>query len=87
MDELKPEYNILKITGSSLYFIYTEEAKVKISKIYKGKIDKNSHNFGTIRSAETKALMSLRKLGKNYLMFGLTFSEEIKALMSFVLSG
>lgn len=38
MDLLKPEYNILKIAGSSLGFKHSEETRAKISESGKGKI-------------------------------------------------
>jgi hypothetical protein len=35
---LSPEYNILKVTGNSLGYKHTKEAKAKISQIHLGKI-------------------------------------------------
>lgn len=51
IDELKPEYNILKVAGSSLGLSHSDEAKHKMSESRKGKL----------HSAKTKALMSIPK--------------------------
>jgi group I intron endonuclease len=73
IDTLLPEYNILRIAGSSLGYTHSEESIVKMS----------NKTF----SAETKGKMSLAKLGDNHPMFGLTHSEKTKTLMSLALSG
>jgi group I intron endonuclease len=84
IDLLKPEYNILKIAGSSLGFKHSEDTKAKISKSLKGiYVGKNSALFGRVHSEETKALMSIKKLSagdKNH-NFGRTLSEETKELI------
>jgi len=77
IDLLSPEYNILKVAGSSLGYKHTEETKAKISKIHLGKIV----------STETLTKMSLALSGKNNPMFGKIHSEETIALMSEALSG
>jgi group I intron endonuclease len=67
-----PEYNILKIAGSSLGKTHSAETKIKISEALKGKkhteetkvkisgakSGENNPNFGKARSIETKAKMS-----------------------------
>lgn len=63
-DILKPEYNILKIAGSSMGVKRSEEAKRLISLATKGI---NNPNFGKIHSEETKALISLARIGKSFL--------------------
>lgn len=82
IDSLKPEYNILKIAGSSLGFIHSENSKVLMSEAHKGKF----------LSADTKALISvaiisLNRTGENHPFFGKTHSAETKALMSLTRSG
>nr|YP_009722256.1 hypothetical protein [Morchella importuna]QGN66658.1 hypothetical protein [Morchella importuna] len=82
LDLLKPEYNILKIAGSSLGFKHSEDTKAKISKSLKGiYVGKNSALFGRVHSEETKALMSIKKLGDKNHNFGRTLSEETKELI------
>jgi group I intron endonuclease len=54
LDFLKPEYNILKIAGSSLGFKHTKETLAKMAVIKLGK------NF----SKATRAKMAAAKLGK-----------------------
>jgi group I intron endonuclease len=69
IDELKPEYNILKIAGSSLGYKHTEESKTLMSKI-QNSIDKTGGNnpmFGKTHSAETRAKMSESRKGKTHL--------------------
>lgn len=61
IDSLSPEYNILKVAGSSLGVILSEETKEKMSK---SKLGKNHHYFGKTRLAETKVKTSLTLLGR-----------------------
>lgn len=86
-DKIKPEYNRLKIAGSSLGFKHTEESLSKLSETHKGKTGENSPNFGKSLFEETKALMSLAKSGENPYNFGKILSAETKAKMSLALSG
>lgn len=87
-DKLNPQYNILKIAGSSLNFKHSEETKAKISKSLKGVyVKEKSALFGRIHTKETKNLMSLKKLNKNNPFFGKTHSEETKNLMREVALG
>ena len=58
-DNLNPEYNILKLAGSSKGFKHSEETKAKISKSLKGVyVKENSALFGRHHTEETKNLMS-----------------------------
>jgi group I intron endonuclease len=65
MDSLKPEYNILKVAGSLLGYIHSEESIAKISFALSGennpmfgRIRENHHFFGKTHTADTKAKMS-----------------------------
>ena len=80
--KLEPQYNILKIAGSSLGFNHSEETKAKISKSLKGiYVNEKSALFGRSHMEETKVLMSLQKAGVNNPLFGKTHSEDTKDLM------
>lgn len=94
LDKFNPPYNILKIAGSSLPqrgplplkggggFKQSEETKAKISKSLKGiYTGENSALFGRVHSEETKALMSIKKLGDKNQNFGKTHSEKTKELI------
>lgn len=72
IDTLVPEYNILKIAGSSLGKTHSAETKIKISEALKGK----KH------TEETKVKMSGAKSGENNPNFGKARSIETKAKMS-----
>jgi group I intron endonuclease len=83
MDKFNPQYNILKIAGSSLGFKQSEETKLKISKALKGVyIGDKSPLFGSFHTEETKKRMSLSKAGENNPLYGKTHSEDTKKLMS-----
>jgi group I intron endonuclease len=77
IDLINPEYNILKLAGSSLGFKHSPESLIKLSEAMKGKI----------HSAETKMKISLAMIGKNNPMFGKSHSEEIRALISLMMKG
>lgn len=80
--KLEPQYNVLKIAGSSLGFNHSEETKAKISKSLKGiYVNEKSALFGRLHNEETKVLMSLKKAGVNNPLFGKTHSEDTKHLM------
>ena len=82
LDKLGPQYNILKIAGSSLGHTLSEETKTKISKALKGVyIGNKSYWFGKSLNEETKKLMSLKKAGVNNPLHGKIHSEETKELM------
>ena len=81
-DKLNPQYNILKIAGSSLNSKHTEETKAKISQGLKGiYVGENSALFGKHHSEETKNLMSLKKVTENNPLFGKTHSKNTIELM------
>ena len=82
LDKFNPQYNILKIAGSSLGFKQSEETKLKISKALKGVYtgDKSAL-FGGFHQEETKKIMSLSKLGENNPLHGKIHSEDTKELM------
>jgi group I intron endonuclease len=81
-DKLNPEYNILKIAGSSRYYKHLEETKAKISKSLKGiYVKEKSALFGRFHTEETKKLLSLKKAKENNPLFGKTHSEDSKKLM------
>jgi len=95
LDLLKPEYNFLRIAGSPLGNIHSEEAKEKMSEAKKGNknhLGKNHSeeskaimskaHIGKILSDKTKAEMSAAKKGKNNPLFGKTHSEKTKNKMS-----
>jgi len=67
-DKLNPQYNILKIAGSSLYYKHSEETKAKISKALKGIYEKEkSALLGCLQNERTKKLMRQETLGKKHL--------------------
>ena len=75
-DKLNPQYNILKIAGSSRNFKHSKETKVNISKSLKGiYVKEKSALFGRSHTEETKNLMSLKKVKDNNPLFGKTHSK------------
>jgi group I intron endonuclease len=81
-DILSPQYNILKIAGSSEGFKHSEETKAKISKALKGVyIGEKSALFGHLIAEETKKQMSLKKAGESNPLYGKTHNENTKELM------
>ena len=87
-DKLNPQYNILKIAGSSQGYKHSVETKAKISKALKGVyIDEKSALFGRFHTEETKKLMSLKKAGENNPLYGKTHSDDTKELMRQIASG
>jgi group I intron endonuclease len=80
--KLEPQYNILKIAGSSLGFIHSAETKAKISVSLKGiYIGENSALFGRSHLKKTKELMSLKKAGPNNPLYGKSHNANTKELM------
>ena len=75
-DCMESEYNILKIAGSSLGYIHTEETKLKMSEALigenhpQGMLGK-SHTIETILKI-SKAQKDINKTGENHHMFGIT---------------
>lgn len=83
LDSLNPEYNILKVAGSSIGIKRSEGTKLRISKALKGKyIGDKSSFFGRARTEETKKAMSLKKRGHNNPMYGKVHTPETIKLMS-----
>jgi group I intron endonuclease len=81
-NKLNPQYNILKIAGSSKDFKRSEETKTKISKSLKGiYVKEKSALFGSSHTEETKKLMSLKKVKDNNPLFGKTHSKDYIELM------
>ncbi len=81
-DKLNPEYNILKIAGSSRDFKHSEETKAKISKSLKGiYVKEKSALFGRSHTEETKKSMSLKKAKDNNPLFGKIHSKNYIELM------
>jgi group I intron endonuclease len=84
-DKLNPQYNILKIAGSSLYHKHSEETKAKISKSLKGVyVKEKSALFGCTATEETKNLMRAlrsKKAKENNPLFGKTHDKSTIELM------
>src|SRR5690349_14154551 len=92
IDELKPEYNILKVAGSSLGYRHTDESLTKMSGENNpmfGKTGENHPMFGKTfsHSAEAKQKISEAMSGENHPMFGRTRSSETKQKISFAKKG
>ena len=82
LDKLNPQYNILKIAGSSLNLKQSLVTKAKISKSLKGIYVKDkSALIGNLHTEETKKLMSLKKLKESNPLIGKTHSAKSKELM------
>ena len=77
LDLFKPEYNILRIAGSSAGYKHSEETKLAISLKNKGK---NHPLFGKKHSEEYKAKMSEALKGENHPMFGKTGEKHHSSL-------
>lgn len=65
INTLEPEFNILKIAGSSLGFILTPEAKAKLRDANLGEKNPNFGKTGLTPSAETRVKMSQANKGKS----------------------
>lgn len=79
MDKFNPEYNILKFAGSSLGYVFSEASRAKMSISHIGiQAGEKNPMFGVRKthSKETRALITLAKLGKSFL------SDTVKAKMS-----
>jgi group I intron endonuclease len=82
LDNLNPEYNILKIAGSSRGYRHSKETKAKISKSLKGiYIKEKSPLFGRKHTEETKILMSKKKAKHKNPMYGKTHNKNTIKLM------
>ena len=89
IDILNPEYNILKIAGSSLGFKHSEETALKISEAQKGENNsmfgrsgEDSPKFGKTHSVETLLKISTAMKGGNNPFFGKTHNEETRAKLA-----
>lgn len=82
LDSLQPEYNILKIAGSSLGYKHTEESLAKMSEASKGRISspETIAKLSKIMLGENNSMYG--KLGENHPMYGKTHSTNTKAKMS-----
>lgn len=75
---LNPEFNLLKIAGSSIEFKHTEASKAKLSEAIKG----DNHHRGMLgrnHSIETKTKISIANKGK---LLNIPRTEETKAKSS-----
>ena len=82
LDKLKPNYNILKIAGSSLGYIHSQDSKQKRSKALKGVyVGVKSPLLGKNHTIETKNKMSLQRKGENNYFYGKTHSDHTKEIM------
>nr|YP_009568430.1 hypothetical protein [Drechslerella brochopaga]QBL02512.1 hypothetical protein [Drechslerella brochopaga] len=77
LDKLLPEYNILKIAGSSLGFKHSEESKNLMSKAAIKK-----YTLG-----EARKILSAKLKGENNPFFGKRHSEETRAKQSAAMKG
>lgn len=82
LDLLKPQYNILKIAGSSLGYKHSQASKDKRSKALKGiYVGIKSSLFGKTATKETREKMSLQKKGENNPLCGKVHKESTKQLI------
>lgn len=96
IDILNPDYNILKIAGSSLGYKHLEEDLIKISLVRSGtthteetkdKIStamtgENNPLYGKTHNSETRLKISIARKGENHPMFGKNHSAETLLKMS-----
>lgn len=80
IDELKPDYNVLQIAGSSLGYTHSEETIVQIS-------GENHYFYGKTHTPETLAKMSEANKGENNPMFGKIHSAQTKVKISEAMTG
>jgi group I intron endonuclease len=81
-DKLDPQYNILKIAGSSQGYKHTDESKAKRSKALKGVYTGiKSARYGKTHTVETKLKMSLMREGVNNYFYGKIHNVDTKELM------
>jgi group I intron endonuclease len=80
LEKFNPQYNILKIAGSSLKSKHSKYTKTSISKSLKG-ISLKAKSTLRLQTEETRKPMSLKKLGNQNPLFGKTQSEDSKKLM------
>lgn len=89
LENIKPEYNILKKAGSLLGFKHSEEVRAKMSESREGNTNSvgNKNTLGFKHSEESRAKMSEAKKGNKYSLgkqnsLGRILSDETKAKMS-----
>jgi len=77
-----PEYNVLKVAGSSAGRIFSEDSLIKMRKAASNRalFGENNPMFGKTHNNETREIMAIRKKGH-------LFSEQAKANISAKLSG
>jgi group I intron endonuclease len=76
-DKLNPQYNILKMAGSSLNSKHIEKTKKNFSQTLKRVyVGENSALFDKHHTKETKKLMSLKKVKENNPLFEKTHNEN-----------
>lgn len=77
LNKLNPQYNILKIAGSSWGFKHSEETKRKISQSLKGiYVKEKSALFGRKHTEETNKLRSFKKLKEKSPIFGKIHNKD-----------
>ena len=82
LDSLQPQYNILKLAGSSSGYTHSEESKDKRSKALKGVYTgSKSALFGITHSEDTIANMSLNRGGEKNHFYGKSHNEKSIELM------
>lgn len=82
LDSLQPQYNILKIAGSSLGYTHSQDSKDKRSKALKGVYTgSKSALFGRTHNEDTIAKMSLSRSGEKNYFYGKTHNEKTIELM------
>ncbi len=74
LDNMLPEFNILKVAGSLLGYIHSDETKAKLSETFSGE---NNPFYGKTHSEQT--LIKISEVHK-----GKSLSDDTKAKMSFV---
>jgi group I intron endonuclease len=84
MDSLEPEYNILKVAGSSLGFKHTDESLALMSEATKVE---NHPLYGKTHTVESLVKIGIIKTGEINPRYGKTHSAETRALMSEALKG
>ncbi len=77
-----PEYNVLKVAGSTVGRIFSEESrdKMRLAALARDIRGENNPMFGLSHSKETREILSKQKLGR-------ILSEDVKAKISAALSG
>lgn len=77
LDKLNPQYNILKVRGSSLNSKFSKEANTKKTLIIK-RVEKKSDLISSFHTKETRELIDLEKTKENKPLFKKVPKEENK---------